>query len=300
MGMFTYAPQRERYAFFLADGSTASSLNGSSPISKKGNNSNFTYHGRSYGMGSSVGLVDMELTIHQHIKAYRYFETGYNSKFTYVDVVNQTIKVGPHTTQGVENIDPSSSIAGSARDAFAGLSLISINSFISVLGNMIHDNLFNVKQQKTKETDEELLLRGVVESLQALADQYFFSLSAAQLMITNDTISEPVISKIQAIYLSKDSFIYAVTAINCLVVLILLYEATRTGLWSGLLTFNFADVKSVIVGTSQGGSQIGQIVRGEYKNQGKVWSGEAIDRVAGSIPVQIVQRTSTLAVVAAV
>ncbi|RDW59537.1 hypothetical protein BP6252_12624 [Coleophoma cylindrospora] len=403
LGMFTYAPQRERYNFFINDGSTASSLDGRPQVFKKGDNSNFTYHGRSYGMGSSVGLVDKGLTIHQHIIAYSYFETGYQSNFTCtrnissastflprffyldtnapmvylfrsaspidstidsgyfvadlstgqnitaaktfstndtagwlanstkplvyldiqglgayedlkgiqcmgqfiptkfsvdVDVVNQTITVTPNTAQGVVNIDESGAIAGAAGDSLAALSLISTNSFTSVLGNMFHDNIFNVKQQGTNETDETLLLRGIGESVQAISDQYFFSLSSAQLMIANDTRSEPVIASIRAIRVGKDSLIYAVTTLNCLVVLILIFQAVWTKLWYGLLKFNFADVKNVIVGTSQGGGQIAQIVEDEYKIQGSIWSGEASDRVAGNIPVHIVQKAGTLAVVA--
>ncbi|RDW57775.1 hypothetical protein BP5796_12576 [Coleophoma crateriformis] len=218
----------------MNDGSTASSLDGSTQSFKKGDNSNFTYHGRSYGMGASVGLVDTKLTIHQSSKffpkvfiddtpvVYLFqsaspldstidsgyyvadFSLGQNitiakpfldsqawlanstkplvyldiqgtgayedlkgvqcmsqfipTKFSVdVDVVKQTITARPNTTQGVKNIDESGALAANAGDSLAGLSLISTNSFVSVLGNMLHNNIFNVKKQQEKnEKDEKL------------------------------------------------------------------------------------------------------------------------------------------------
>ncbi|GME66359.1 uncharacterized protein BP5553_06824 [Neofusicoccum parvum] len=48
---------------------------------KKSDNSNYTYHGRSYGVGSSIGLNDSFLTPNLHIANYTFFETGYLTRF---------------------------------------------------------------------------------------------------------------------------------------------------------------------------------------------------------------------------
>ncbi|CZR51078.1 uncharacterized protein PAC_00953 [Phialocephala subalpina] len=59
LGVFSFSPVRDRFGFLLNDGASASSQNASAvQLYKKNDNSNFTYYGRSYGVGGSVGLVD--------------------------------------------------------------------------------------------------------------------------------------------------------------------------------------------------------------------------------------------------
>ncbi|KAE9369357.1 hypothetical protein N431DRAFT_427521 [Stipitochalara longipes BDJ] len=402
LGSFTYAPQRERYAYFINDGSSASSLDGGPQLFKKGDNSNYTYHGRSYGIGTSVGLVDESLSKAQQLTAYRYLETGYQSNFTcirnessssefvlisgsgnadippiymfrssspissqrddgyivadlagadnittgkpwpdistwqadstkplsyldiqakggytrlkgiqcagrfiptqfsvHVDVVDRLITVSPNATEGVENIDPIGILALQAGDTFAAMSMMSSNTYICSLGDMLLTNIFNVQQQGTNETTEELILRGTAESLQALADQALFSIASAQLMIAKDTISTPVTASIQSLRIGKGAFIYASCALNALLVLVLCFQAVSTRLWDGMPRFNFADVKSVIVGTSHGGDRVAEIVQDGHKSLGGVWSGERNDRMAGNISVKFVPRRRGLALVVA-
>ncbi|KAL1628545.1 hypothetical protein SLS56_005890 [Neofusicoccum ribis] len=81
LGIFSYGPYIDRYGFFLNDGSAASTLDGSPQKYKKSDNSNYTYHGRSYGVGSSIGLNDSFLTPDLHIANYTFFETGYLTRF---------------------------------------------------------------------------------------------------------------------------------------------------------------------------------------------------------------------------
>lgn len=59
LGVFSFSPVRDRFGFLLNDGASASSQNTTAiQLYKKNDNSNFTYYGRSYGVGGSVGLVD--------------------------------------------------------------------------------------------------------------------------------------------------------------------------------------------------------------------------------------------------
>ncbi|KUJ22646.1 uncharacterized protein LY89DRAFT_636845 [Mollisia scopiformis] len=62
LGIFSFSPVRDRFGFLLNDGASASSQNRSEvQLYKKNDNSNFTYYGRSYGVGASVGLVDKQI-----------------------------------------------------------------------------------------------------------------------------------------------------------------------------------------------------------------------------------------------
>ncbi|KAF8849239.1 hypothetical protein BDZ45DRAFT_773305 [Acephala macrosclerotiorum] len=346
-----------------------SSLDGGPQSFKKGDNTNYTYYGRSYDMDSSVGLVDEGFSKIQQLTSYTYSELGYQSDFTcmrngssvsefvqitgtstggipviyifrssspisskvdggyrvaelngsnnirtakswidntiwmvdytkpyayldiqamggytqlkniqcmgrfiptrfsvHVDVVQRLINVTPVTTQDVDNVDSTGVLASQAGDSLAAMSFISTNSYTQILGNMLQNNIFNVKKQGTGEMDEELTL---------------FTAS------------------MQALRIGKPIFIYAGAAVNALLVLILLAQAIWTRLWDGLPRFNFSDVKSVIVGTSYSGTQIAEIVRDAHCRTGSVWSGEADDRVAGNIPVNLARGTGGLALIVA-
>lgn len=78
-GTFTYGAIRNLYGHFINDGSTASSLGGGPTIVRKADNSNYTYHGRSYGVGAAVGLFDKQVVKARRLLSYSYFENGYQS-----------------------------------------------------------------------------------------------------------------------------------------------------------------------------------------------------------------------------
>ena len=77
LGVFSYNPVGHRLGILLNDGSSASTQDGSIPLFKKNDNSNFTYQGRSYGVASSVGLVDSLAKEKDNINHFNYTETGY-------------------------------------------------------------------------------------------------------------------------------------------------------------------------------------------------------------------------------
>ncbi|KAE9379747.1 hypothetical protein N431DRAFT_500228 [Stipitochalara longipes BDJ] len=76
-GTFTYLPILDRLGYLIVDGSSATSTNGQPQIHSKNDNSNYTYIGRSYGVGSSVGLSDEALQ--NTTVRYQYTENGYNA-----------------------------------------------------------------------------------------------------------------------------------------------------------------------------------------------------------------------------
>jgi hypothetical protein len=81
-GIFTYGAVRTRFGFFTNDGSTASSIQGGLANMKKADNTNYTYHGRSYGVGASVGILDSHLFDHRQTVRYTFFESGYQTLWT--------------------------------------------------------------------------------------------------------------------------------------------------------------------------------------------------------------------------
>ncbi|RDL36212.1 uncharacterized protein BP5553_06824 [Venustampulla echinocandica] len=81
IGIFSYAVHTSRYSYLINDGLTASTLGGEPPAFAKSDNTNYTYHGRSYGAGSSVGLNDSFVNTDSHITSYEYLETAYQIKY---------------------------------------------------------------------------------------------------------------------------------------------------------------------------------------------------------------------------
>lgn len=81
LGVFSYAAPLHRYGYLHRDGGAASSLDGSPQLHVKNDNSNFTYVGRSYGVGSLVGLQHQrDFTLTRGMLGYNYNESGYLSK----------------------------------------------------------------------------------------------------------------------------------------------------------------------------------------------------------------------------
>ncbi len=80
LGTFSNCPGMNTPNRLLASISTASTPTGAIRNSTKNDNTQFAYIGRSYGMGSSVGLVP--LTSSPLVENYTYTEYGYNSSVT--------------------------------------------------------------------------------------------------------------------------------------------------------------------------------------------------------------------------
>ncbi|KUJ08795.1 uncharacterized protein LY89DRAFT_658493 [Mollisia scopiformis] len=76
-GTFTYLPTWDRLGYLIVDGSSATSTDGQTQVHSKNDNSNYTYVGRSYGVGSSVGLSDEALQ--NTTLKYQYTENGYHA-----------------------------------------------------------------------------------------------------------------------------------------------------------------------------------------------------------------------------
>ena len=78
-GTFSYASARDMPGLLVIDGASASTRDGSPPIHRKNDNSGYSYQGRSYGLGSSIGLVDDGLNDVSTL-GFSYVENGYETR----------------------------------------------------------------------------------------------------------------------------------------------------------------------------------------------------------------------------
>jgi hypothetical protein len=81
------------------------------------------------------------------------------------------------------NIDNSGWLTYVAGDTLAALGEVSTTVFTSVLRDMLLQNVDNVNQSGILTNTDSMNLRGVAESMEALADQRLFGSAGAQLMI---------------------------------------------------------------------------------------------------------------------
>ncbi|KAL8792318.1 MAG: hypothetical protein Q9195_005109 [Heterodermia aff. obscurata] len=76
LGVFSYSPNYDLEGLIVNQAGSATSYRNASQLQKKLDNSVYLYKGRSYGVGSSVGLTDQQMNS-DLVLGYRYLETGY-------------------------------------------------------------------------------------------------------------------------------------------------------------------------------------------------------------------------------
>ena len=105
-------------------------------------------------------------------------------------------------------------------------------------------------------TTRDAVLQGVEDSLAAMLDGTLLALSSAQLMVARDVVRVPTELSVRAIRIGDGPFIYIIAGIHFAVVLLFLVELVRTCVWRELGWFDYADIKSVIIGASAGGPRL--------------------------------------------
>lgn len=95
-GFFTYSVGQQQSSQLLASAAQASSLGGGPHVHRKLDNTQFSYRGRSYGVGASIGLMDQGIRSNSQVAGYIYQEEGYlaNVTCTYNATSNFTLS-GP-------------------------------------------------------------------------------------------------------------------------------------------------------------------------------------------------------------
>lgn len=390
-GSFSYLPLQHRLGYLITDGSRASSVDEQPQSYAKNDNSNYTFIGRSYGVGSSVGLTDDTIQTTNRTSGYQYLETGYytmveciynsssqwglllvqngsggqvwQTPFSYlatgpgpnttidptcingpltdcpgiitaglggdeqivaagwwasaesgladkglplpanyigktrpglskafmaltagskylnlnntqcgismiptlfsiqVDVDNRKIYVSPQNKTNIKDIEPSGFVADSASAVLGIMSAIDPTLHEPLIGTILGRNIENIlQQQNPTHTTSETTLGGIAESLQVLIDDYLIATASAQLMVANDSyIFSPTVSS-KALSIGQKAYVIAIIAINAATIIVFFEEVVRTRSWKNLPTFNYSDVKSVIIASSLGGQDIAEAV----------------------------------------
>ena len=392
-GVFSYSPNYDLLGVILTQAASASSLNTTTPTFRKLDNTRYSYTGRSYGVGSSVGLVDGGFASN-NTQRYTYSETGYSTHAhcivnstsdwkienpnrypvkTLPDVylVNGTLPTGQaeeyaacgfgstdNITALVGNSDGGKNVfaiaAGSNYAAFDKLQcavdfvptlfsvavnrterLISVTAapkepqandleptgaivqiamrmptsfsqqhgcdlYTSLIGDTFKQNIqavhptfvasanSTVGGETYTASNTEYALRGVEDSLNSMLDNTLQAFSSAQLMIAFDTKSVPVSQFVSAVRIGQSAYIYAVAAINFLILLFSMIEIFRTKAWTDMAEFDFTDIRHVALSAALGGSSIvDESKRLSLHSNGSTTGHETLLTAVGKVRVQL-------------
>ena len=200
-----------------------------------------------------------------------------------VDVLAQNISI----TQGVNqaqivDIDPTRALVNNTFISLDFLSQIITTMYTSVLGDafMVNVQAIQTRENHTWPTESDIYT-AVSESLELLLDEYFGALAASQIMLYNHSTPVNATMNIAAVQLGEPIYAYITFSINLAIVLLFSYEAIRTRFWRNLPAFNILDTKSAILGAMRG------VVERQLPAQAQAWEGDAADRQAGLLRVEL-------------
>lgn len=81
-GFFTYSVGQQQSGQLLGSAASASSTGKGPHVHRKLDNTQFSYRGRSYGVGASAGLMDQRISSNPQVAGYMYQEAGYMTNVT--------------------------------------------------------------------------------------------------------------------------------------------------------------------------------------------------------------------------
>ena len=389
-GFFTYSVGQQLIGPLLSSAAGASSNTSKILLHPKLDNTQFSYRGRSYGVGSSVGLMDMTISQNAQAAGYIYQEEGYmtnvsciynnTSNFTLsgpvnewiyaasgylpdsvegpeysnyighdenaivaigvsysersprrylaiaagrsyaaldrvqctldflptlftvsVDLVNRNISVRP--AYPIPDFNPHRNLTRTVARQFALLSNDLTTLYLSLLGDAFNASIAAHRMSRPSFSAarnpipaDQATLAGLANSLTAMADAMLAAYASAQLVVGRCFAPHPATVVLYALQFGQPAYVYAVFALNLLVVLAVVGEAVRTRAWAELARFNYLDPRDLVVAASRGGTGVAEradeMVREGGRGKGRrgrrhVWLLSEPDEGNGGLVVRV-------------
>ena len=342
-GLFTYQIGMQFAGNILSSAADANGLESLSHPHGKFDNTRYTYFGRSYGVGATVGLGDLAITRNPLATQYNYQEIGYSTQVSCIynfsnamSIVNQgtylyavkgylpdsptghdefvnyvgtndeaivalsvfTNDLSPRRYLAIvagssynslnatqcsldftpmlfnisvaiagrnisvvpdaqaADFDPVRNLTRTAMTHFSGISAIETNFYLYQVGNALNSSIAGWKISHPDARDNEATLAGLEQAFLAMADDILVGFGSAQFVVGNFSKTAASLVQVNALRFGTAIYIYAVFAINALIVLAFAAEALRTHAWRELVHFDYLDSRALVVGGSIGGPGI--------------------------------------------
>jgi hypothetical protein len=383
-GLFTYSVGQQQSGQLMGTAATASSMGMGPVVHRKLDNTGFSYTGRSFGVGASVGLMDQSISSNTQVTGYTFQEEGYMANVTCmynatsdfklsgpeaewiyaasgnlpdsvdgaeysnyighdgraivaigvscsersprrylaiaageaygflnntqcefdfvpmlfnvtVDISNLNITVKP--AEMMQDFNPQRNITRTVVRQFELMSNDMTNLYVSLLGEAFNSSIAAYKMSRASMsrdpfTEEEATIAGLTNSITAMADDMLIAYASAQLMVGRMFTQQPAKTYVYALQFGQPGYIYAIFALNLIIILAVLGEAIRTYGWSALGRFNYLDPRDLIIAASRGGAEIAEAADGIMDKQDRrtlkhIWLLSDPDEGNGSLVVNL-------------
>ncbi|RDW58311.1 hypothetical protein BP5796_12241 [Coleophoma crateriformis] len=172
-----------------------------------------------------------------------------------VNLTSKTITVTQsleHQSQNITDIEQTGNLTANVMLALDRLSRMSSNLDVSVLGNSLIWNMVNIQRSSPNITQAEAHIRGLEDSFTAVLDDLLVAYGAMELVLAHASKESLFSGFYSALKVGSDRYIFAILGVNLALLIVLAMETRRTRFWKGLTSFNYTDVKHVVVATSAG------------------------------------------------
>lgn len=184
-----------------------------------------------------------------------------------VDLRNLNISVTPLRSLSLRSFDEDRNISRTVVRQFELLSNDLTNLYDSLLGQALNSSIaaYTMATWDTRPplTPEARTLGGLTNSITAMADDMLLAYGTAQLMVGTRLAPEfstahDVTARVAVFGLQfgQPLYIYAVFALNAVILVALFCESVRTDSWRKLTRFDYLDPRDLIVAASRGGVQL--------------------------------------------
>ncbi|KLU81869.1 hypothetical protein MAPG_00950 [Magnaporthiopsis poae ATCC 64411] len=202
-----------------------------------------------------------------------------------VSLTNRTISVSKPAGEAgdgeviVEDIDPSGLVAKVLIRQFELIANDLTNLYQSVLADALLASAQAWKASQGSTDEAEYTLRGVENSLIAMADDMLALYGAAQLIVGH--FEQPMTVSVTLAVLKPGVWQYALaaTAVNAAIVIAIVAEVIRTRGWRAMPSFDFTDMGWLLLATFRGGSLSAGSHREVYEELGIIGKGETSSRI---------------------
>lgn len=164
-------------------------------------------------------------------------------------------------------------------------------NFLALINNVMNTNFSKSNRFLSQNlTDSQVSLMGIESALEAMVDDILLAFSSAQFMIAGQEggIKQTTMhATVAAIRIGDSVPIYIIAGSNAILVVLFVVSAIWNRGWRTLSTFDYQDLKSVVIGSSLGGGDIAAEVLQRTSCEGKKWNADPGDRVAGRTMVWV-------------
>jgi hypothetical protein len=130
------------------------------------------------------------------------------------------------------------------------------NLYVSLVGNSLNASISDYIASQESTSAEPISLRdatlpGLSNALAAMVDDMLVAYGSAQLMIAKQHTPVPALFKSTAMRIGQDSYIYAIQAVNLMILILFMFEGVRTRGWNRVAVLDYSDPAALIIAASR-------------------------------------------------